>query len=321
MRQAQMMSNGVDEKNFHHISVMLKECIDGLNINSNGIYIDGTTGGAGHSKEIASRLDHGKLVCIDKDDDALSVARQRLATFGDKIIFAKSDFKNFDKVLDDNNIDKVDGILLDLGVSSYQLDTAERGFSYRYDAPLDMRMDKSQSFSAYDVVNNYSEYDIRRILYNYGEESFAHLIAKKIVETRSAHPISTTGQLKDIIISCMPKKLQGIGACKKTFQAIRIEVNGELDGLDHALEKMIDRLKLGGRLVVLTFHSLEDRIVKNVFRIACTDCICDKSLPVCICHHKKVAKLVNHKPITASKDELLYNSRSASAKLRILEKL
>ena len=187
--------------------------------------------------------------------------------------------------------------------------------------PLDMRMDKNQSFSAYDVVNNYSEHDIKRILYNYGEESFAHLIAKKIVEKRKISPIKTTGQLKDIIISCMPKKLQGIGACKKTFQAIRIEVNGELNGLDIAIEQMINRLNSKGRLVIITFHSLEDRIVKNVFRIASTDCICDKSLPVCICHHKRCAKLVNNKPITATEKELNNNPRSASAKLRILEKL
>ena len=309
------------EIQFHHIPVMLDECINGLNINPNGIYLDGTTGGAGHSSVIASKLKNGKLVCIDKDDDALSFAQSRLKSYGDKVIFAKSDFKDFERVLDENGIDKIDGILLDLGVSSYQLDNADRGFSYRFDAPLDMRMDKNQSFSAYDVVNNYSEHDIKRILYNYGEESFAHLIAKKIVEKRKISPIKTTGQLKDIIISCMPKKLQGIGACKKTFQAIRIEVNGELNGLDIAIEQMINRLNSKGRLVIITFHSLEDRIVKNVFRIASTDCICDKSLPVCICHHKRCAKLVNNKPITATEKELNNNPRSASAKLRILEKL
>ena len=309
------------EIQFHHIPVMLDECINGLNINPNGIYLDGTTGGAGHSSVIASKLKNGKLVCIDKDDDALSVAQSRLKQYGYKVIFAKSDFKDFERVLDEKGIDKIDGILLDLGVSSYQLDNADRGFSYRFDAPLDMRMDKNQSFSAYDVVNNYSEHDIKRILYNYGEESFAHLIAKKIVEKRKISPIKTTGQLKDIIISCMPKKLQGIGACKKTFQAIRIEVNGELNGLDIAIEQMINRLNRKGRLVIITFHSLEDRIVKNVFRIASTDCICDKSLPVCICHHKRCAKLVNNKPITATEKELNNNPRSASAKLRILEKL
>ena len=309
------------EIQFHHIPVMLDECINGLNINPNGIYLDGTTGGAGHSSVIASKLKNGKLVCIDKDDDALSVAQNRLKQYGYKVIFAKSDFKDFERVLDENGIDKIDGILLDLGVSSYQLDNADRGFSYRFDAPLDMRMDKNQSFSAYDVVNNYSEHDIKRILYNYGEESFAHLIAKKIVEKRKISPIKTTGQLKDIIISCMPKKLQGIGACKKTFQAIRIEVNGELNGLDIAIEQMINRLNSKGRLVIITFHSLEDRIVKNVFRIASTDCICDKSLPVCICHHKRCAKLVNNKPITSTEKELNNNPRSTSAKLRILEKL
>ena len=309
------------EIQFHHIPVMLDECINGLNINPNGVYLDGTTGGAGHSSVIASKLKNGKLVCIDKDDDALSVAQSRLKPYGDKVIFAKSDFKDFERVLDENGIDKIDGILLDLGVSSYQLDNADRGFSYRFDAPLDMRMDKNQSFSAYDVVNNYSEHDIKRILYNYGEESFAHLIAKKIVEKRKISPIKTTGQLKDIIISCMPKKLQGIGACKKTFQAIRIEVNGELNGLDIAIEQMINRLNSKGRLVIITFHSLEDRIVKNVFRIASTDCICDKSLPVCICHHKRCAKLVNNKPITSTEKELNNNPRSTSAKLRILEKL
>ncbi len=307
-----------DTINFSHQPVMLDECIEGLNIDPSKIYVDGTTGGAGHSREILSRLITGRLICIDKDQDALSVAKSRL---GDKPTFVNRDFKEISSILDELKIDRVDGILLDLGVSSYQLDSANRGFSYRFDGPLDMRMDQSQALTAADVVNNYSEHDLKMLLYKFGEESFAPAIARKIVETRKIKPITTTGQLRDIIISCMPKKLQGIGACKKTFQAIRIEVNHELVGLDHALADMINRLNSGGRLVVLTFHSLEDRIVKDVFKRESTDCLCDKSIPVCICGHKASIKLVNRKPTIASEAELLANSRSHSAKLRIIEKL
>lgn len=309
------------ENNFKHTPVLLNECLEGLNIKPDGIYVDGTLGGGGHSGEILKKLTTGKLIAFDKDDDALNSTSAKLKGFGDKVIFVKSDFKlMYDKVKE-LGFSQVDGILLDLGVSSYQIDTPERGFSYRFDAPLDMRMDRSASLTAYDVVNTYSKEDLVRILYNYGEENFAKLIVGKIIEARSRKNIETTGELVALIESAIPKKFWGKGSvAKKTFQAIRIEVNGELDGLDVAINKMIDLLAPQGRLAIITFHSLEDRIVKQVFRLRSTDCICDKSVPVCICHHKSDAVLVNRKPITATKDELNSNKRSSSAKLRVLEK-
>ena len=309
---------------FKHIPIMLKDCIDGLNIKEDGIYFDGTLGGAGHSSEILKRLSkNGLLIGTDKDDEALKVSTERLSKISKNFIAVKSDFKNFDKVLDNLNIKKVDGILLDLGVSSYQLDNAERGFSYIADAPLDMRMDRTNPLTAEYVVNNYSAEELTKIFYEYGEEPFTKKIVQKIVEVRNQTPISTTKMLADIIKECVPQKVQKEkgNPCKRVFQSIRIEVNGELKGLEIALQKMIDRLNVGGRIVILTFHSLEDRIVKDVFKKNTMDCICPKNIPICVCNHHATLKLVNKKPIVASEEELKINSRSASAKLRIAERI
>lgn len=306
---------------FNHTPVMLNECIEGLNIKPSGIYVDGTLGGAGHSSVIASKIDGGKLICIDKDTDALKVAGERLSKYK-CVTLVKSDFKAFASIMDDLGIDKVDGVLLDLGVSSYQLDTADRGFSYRFDGPLDMRMDKESDFSAYNVVNEYSIEELSRIIRDYGEEQFARNIAKNIVNARANKPIETTAELNSIVEMSIPRKLWGKGSvAKKTFQAIRIEVNNELRGLDKVLYDIINRLNTGGRLAVITFHSLEDRIVKNVFKDCATGCICDRSIPICVCGHTASVKLVNKKPIEASKDELDNNRRSSSAKLRVIEKI
>jgi len=308
--------------NFKHTPVLLKECLEGLNIKPDGIYVDGTLGGGGHSGEILKRLTTGKLIAFDKDDDALNFTKEKLKSFGDKIVYIKSDFKDMYARLRDMGIQQVDGILLDLGVSSYQLDMPERGFSYRFDARLDMRMDRSSALSAYEVINTYSREDLIRILYNYGEENFAKLIVGKIIEAREQKNIETTGELVSLIESAIPKKFWGKGSvAKKTFQAIRIEVNGELEGLDKAINEMIDMLSPQGRLAIITFHSLEDRIVKQVFKLRSTDCICDKTIPFCVCNHKSDVSLVNKKPIEASKEELSVNKRSSSAKLRVVEKL
>ena len=310
------------ENNFQHTPVLLQECLDGLNIKPDGVYVDGTLGGGGHSREILKRLTTGKLFAFDKDDEALNSTKIKLAEFGNKVEFIKSDFKNMYEVLQSRGIDSVDGILLDLGVSSHQIDTAERGFSYRFNGFLDMRMDKSSSLTAFDVVNTYSKEDLLRILYNYGEESFAKSIVSKIMEARQNGEIRTTGELVNIVENAIPKKFWGKGSvAKKTFQAIRIEVNGELENLDIAIGQMIDLLANNGRIAIITFHSLEDRIVKQVFKERSTDCICDKTLPFCVCNHKADATLVNKKPIEASATELKQNSRSSSAKLRVLEKL
>ncbi|MBE5757631.1 MAG: 16S rRNA (cytosine(1402)-N(4))-methyltransferase RsmH [Clostridiales bacterium] len=310
------------ENNFKHTPVLLNECLDGLNIKPDGIYVDGTLGGGGHSGEILKRLTTGKLIAFDKDNDALNSTKEKLKHFGDKVIFVKSDFKNMYEVIKEMGIDKVDGILLDLGVSSYQIDTAERGFSYRFDGALDMRMDRDSSLNASVVVNTYPKEKLLKILYDYGEENFAKLIVNKIIERRELKPIESTGELVEIIESAYPKSAKTKGSvAKKTFQAIRIEVNGELEGLDSAIHKMIDLLGKSGRIAIITFHSLEDRIVKNVFKERVTDCICDKSIPVCVCNHKADGFLVNRKPIVSTKEELEINKRSSSAKLRILEKL
>lgn len=309
---------------FSHIPVMLNECIDGLDIKPDGIYVDCTMGGAGHSSVIADKLSpQGTLICIDKDKEAIAVGKERLKDKKPKIIFVNDDFKNYQAILQQNNIEKVDGVLIDLGVSSYQIDNAERGFSYRFDAPLDMRMNTSQSLSAYEVVNNYSYEELIKILFEYGEEDFAKSIARNIIKNRESKAIETTGELVKIIEASVPAKIlhKGGSVAKKTFQAIRIEVNGELTELDNALSQMIFSLNKDGRLVVLTFHSLEDRIVKNVFKEQATGCICPKELPICVCHHKEVVKLINKKPIVASAEELKVNSRSTSAKLRIVQKL
>lgn len=308
--------------NFKHTPVMLNECLEGLNIKPDGIYVDGTLGGGGHSGEILKRLTTGKLIAFDKDDDALNSTSEKLKEFGDKVIFVKSDFKFMKDRLQEMGISEVDGILLDLGVSSYQIDTPERGFSYRFDGDLDMRMDRTKSFTAKDIVNDYSREELLRILYNYGEESFAKLIVNKIIDARTTKRIETTGELVALIESAIPKKFWGRGSvAKKTFQALRIEVNGELDGLDKAINEMVDILSPHGRIAIITFHSLEDRVVKQVFGLRSTDCICDKTIPFCVCNHKKDAVLIAKKPIVATKEELNNNSRSSSAKLRILEKI
>lgn len=309
---------------FKHIPVMLYECIDGLNIKPDGVYVDCTLGGAGHSLEIAKRLSiNGTLICIDKDIEAINASKQRLQGQQPNIIFVNDDFKNFQNIISQCGYEKVDGVLIDLGVSSYQIDNGERGFSYRFDAPLDMRMNKSQSLSADTVVNEYSYEQIVKILFEYGEESFAKSIARNIIKERETKKIETTLQLVKIIEKSVPAKVlhKGGSVAKKTFQAIRIEVNGELEDLDRVLNQMVNSLNIGGRLVVLTFHSLEDRIVKNVFKDNATGCICPKELPICVCHHKEAIKLVNKKPIIATNEELKNNSRSTSAKLRIAEKV
>ena len=307
---------------FKHVPIMLSQVIDGLNIKPNGIYFDGTIGGAGHSKEILKRLDTGLLIGCDKDKEALFVSETRLSQISSNFTLVHNDYKNFAKILKMLKIKKVDGILLDLGVSSYQLDNAERGFSYRFDAPLDMRMDRSSGLSAYDVVNTYSKQDLERILYSYGEEPFTKNIVKNIIKAREIAPIKTTLELVEIIKNSVPAKVLKKGhPAKRVFQAIRIEVNGELKDLENTLKDMIDSLNKGGRIAVITFHSLEDRIVKNVFKECLADCICPKELPVCVCNHKASIKLVNKKPLEATDQELEQNSRSQSAKLRIAQKI
>ena len=309
---------------FKHVPIMLAECIEGLNIKPDGIYVDATIGGGGHSSEIAKRLSSkGTLIGIDKDIEALNASRSRLKDVKCKTIFIHDDYKNIAKILSDLNINKVDGILADLGVSSYQIDNAERGFSYIKDAPLDMRMDRSQSLSAYKIVNTYSEKDLLKILYEYGEENFAKSIVKNILASRKVKPIETTLELAGIIEKSYPAKVlhKGGSVAKKTFQALRIETNGELDGLKTSVEDMIDVLSNGGRLCIITFHSLEDRIVKNSFNLHATDCICDKSLPICVCSHKADVRLIAKKPIVPSAEEQKENTRSQSSKLRIIEKL
>lgn len=309
------------EINFKHTPVLLSECLTGLNIKPDGIYVDGTLGGGGHSGEILKKLTTGRLIAFDKDDDALKSTSIKLSKFNDHVTYIKDDFKNMYDDVKNLGIDGVDGILLDLGVSSYQIDTADRGFSYRFDAKLDMRMDRSAPLSAYDVVNTYSKDELLRILYTYGEENFAKPIVNKILLAREEKAIETTGELEKLVESAIPKKFWGRGnVAKKTFQAIRIEVNHELDGLEEAINKIIDLLNPSGRLAIITFHSLEDRIVKNVFKERSSDCICDKTLPFCVCNHHSDVILVNKKPIEASREELQRNTRSSSAKLRIIQK-
>lgn len=303
---------------------MLDEVIEGLNIKENGIYVDCTVGGGGHSFEIAKRLGSGHLYAFDRDEEAIQKSTETLAPFSEKVTIIKSNFKDAPSILRSLGVEKIDGFLIDLGVSSHQIDEGERGFSFVHDGPLDMRMDRSDnSLTARDIVNNFSYEDLMKIFYSYGEEEFSKNIAKKIVEQREKKPIETTFELRDIIESSLPKKVvfsRG-GASKKVFQALRIYVNGELEGLDKVLEELISLLNAGGRGCVLTFHSLEDRIVKNVFKLYSTDCICPPKTPICICGHKASVKLVNRKPIIASEEEQKRNSRSTSAKLRIVEKL
>ncbi len=309
---------------FAHIPVMLDECLEGLNIKADGIYVDGTVGGAGHSIEIVKRLSgNGRLICVDKDEDALKAAGERLAPYSDRVTFIRDDYKNLVAELDSIGVGKVDGILLDLGVSSYQLDNAERGFSYMKDAPLDMRMDRSQRISAYEVVNGYSESELARILFDYGEEKLARQIARNILKARAEKPIETTLELAKIVEDTYPAKTRwkfGHPA-KRTFQAIRIEVNDELSTLGEAVTQMARRLEKGGRMAVITFHSLEDRIVKSAFKELSLACTCPPDFPVCVCGKVQEVELVNKKPIVASEGELEKNSRSQSAKLRVIEKL
>lgn len=307
---------------FKHVSVLKDESISGLNIQPDGIYVDCTTGGGGHSLEIAKRLKNGKLICIDKDIDALNFAKTRLKDYENKIVFVNDNFLNIDKILDHLNIDFVDGILADLGVSSYQLDNGERGFSFKQDARLDMRMDQSQTLDAEYVVNNYSESELSKILYLYGEEKNARQIARKIVKQREKSPIKTTFQLRDIVVSSYPPKFQNKPSlCNKAFQAIRIEVNNELHDLELAVEKMLQKLKKCGRLCIITFHPLEDRIVKSTFKLHATDCICPPRIPKCVCNHKADIRLITKHPIIPTEAETNENSRASSAKLRIAEKL
>lgn len=309
---------------FAHIPVMLNECLEGLNIKADGTYVDGTVGGAGHSIEIVKRLsENGRLICVDKDEDALKAAGERLAPYKDRVTFIHDDYKNLVNELDSIGVGKVDGILLDLGVSSYQLDNAERGFSYMKDAPLDMRMDRSQRISAHEVVNGYTESELARILFDYGEEKLARQIARNIVRARSEKPIETTLELAKIVEDTYPAKTRwkfGHPA-KRTFQAIRIEVNDELSSLGEAVTAMARRLEKGGRMAVITFHSLEDRIVKSAFKELSLACTCPPDFPVCVCGKVQEVELVNKKPITANEEELENNSRSQSAKLRVIEKL
>lgn len=308
---------------FKHISVLFNETLDGLNIKSNGIYTDGTLGGGGHSHGILERDNTVKLIGIDQDIEAIEAAKKRLSDFPDNVTFVNRNFSEILSILEDLNIKEIDGAVLDLGVSSYQLDNKDRGFSYMQDAPLDMRMNRHNQKSAYTVVNEYSKEDLTRIFYEYGEENWSKRIAEFIVERRGEKPIETTGELVDIIKAAIPKKarMDGGHPAKRVFQAIRIEVNGELEILKQSILDFASVLKSGGRLAVITFHSLEDRIVKNTFAELATGCTCPKDFPICVCGKKPVVKVITRKPILPSKDEEEQNSRSKSAKLRIIEKL
>lgn len=309
---------------FNHIPVLLDETIESLKINKDKIYVDCTLGGGNHSLEIVKKLDKGKLICIDQDLDAIEAAKRKLKDYSDKIIFIKSNFKYFEEILNEVGFDKVDGVLMDIGVSSYQIDEVSRGFTYMENAPLDMRMDKQQNLTAEFIVNNYSEEDLKNIFYKYGEEKWSSRIAKFIVKSRKEEPIQTTFDLIKIIDFAVPaevrNKTKGHYA-KRIFQALRIEVNDELGVLEYVLPRIVKRLNKGGRLSVITFHSLEDRIVKNIFKDLNTDCICPPELPICVCNKKREVKLVNKKPIVPSNLEMEENSRSRSSKLRIVEKL
>ncbi len=308
--------------NFVHKSVLLDETIENLNIKPDGIYVDGTLGGGGHSYEICKRLsDKGRLIGIDQDEDAIAAATARLSEFKDKVTIVRSNYCNFAEVLKELGIEKVDGIVLDLGVSSYQLDTAERGFTYKTDAPLDMRMDQRGEMTAADIVNDYSEFDLYRIIRDYGEDKFAKNIAKHIVNARSQQRIETTGQLTEIIKAAIPMKVRATGGhpAKKTFQAIRIELNRELDVLNDSIDTMIEHLNEEGRFCIITFHSLEDRIVKVRFKNNENPCTCPPDFPVCVCGNKPKGKVVTRKPIEPSEEEIEYNKRSKSSKLRVFQ--
>ena len=305
---------------FNHVPVLLHETLQGLNINPNGIYVDCTVGGAGHSIKIAEQLSkNGRLIALDRDPDAIQVASERLKPYNATIL--QRNYSQIKDALETINIDCVDGILMDLGVSSHQLDTVERGFSYHYDAPLDMRMSQSGT-SAFDVVNQYSYEQLSKILFEFGEEKFSHKIASNIVKSREVKPIETTLQLADIVKDSIPAKFRREkNPCKKTFQAIRMEVNGELEHLSIGLDDAFDSLKVGGRLAIITFHSLEDRLVKQRFANLCRGCTCPPDFPQCVCGKKPRARLVNRKPIEATDLEIEQNNRSRSAKLRVIERI
>ncbi|MBQ3898667.1 MAG: 16S rRNA (cytosine(1402)-N(4))-methyltransferase RsmH [Lachnospiraceae bacterium] len=306
---------------FKHYSVMLEETIEELNIRPDGIYMDGTLGGAGHSSEIAKRLTTGHLYGIDQDAAAIETATERLKPYKENVTVIRNNYCNAIADLAERGVTEFDGILLDLGVSSYQLDTGERGFSYRYDAPLDMRMDQRQTLTAEQIVNEYSESDLYRIIRDYGEDKFAKNIAKHIVAARKTKKIETTFQLDEIIHAAIPAKMRTGGhPAKQTFQAIRIECNSELKVLENSLDEMIKALRPGGRICIITFHSLEDRIVKTAFRKNENPCTCPPEFPVCVCGKKSLGKVITRKPITPSEKELGENTRSASAKLRVFER-
>ena len=309
---------------FKHKSVLLYETVDELNIKPDGIYVDGTLGGGGHSYEIAKRLSGGgRLIGIDQDEDAIKAAGKRLEPYMDRVTIVRNNYCNMDKVLDELGIDKVDGIMLDLGVSSYQLDAADRGFTYNVDTALDMRMDQRQEITAKDIVNKYSEFDLYRIIRDYGEDRFAKNIAKHIVAARQEKPIETTFELKDIIKAAIPMKVRATGGhpSKRTYQAIRIELNKELEVLEDSIDMMIDRLKPEGRLCIITFHSLEDRIVKIRFKNNENPCICPPSFPACVCGKVPKGRVITRKPIVPTDEEINENSRSKSSKLRVFERV
>ena len=308
---------------FVHKSVLLNETVDSLNIKPNGIYIDGTLGGGGHAYEVCKRLgEHGRFIGIDQDAEAIEAAGLRLAEFGDKVTIVRSNYVDIDNILKSLNISKVNGIMLDLGVSSHQLDTVERGFSYKENAPLDMRMDVRNPMTAKDIVNNYSEMELYRVIRDYGEDKLAKNIAKHIVNARKEKEIETTYELNDIIKAAIPMKMRVNGGhpAKKTFQAIRIELNKELEVLNNSIDKMIDLLDDGGRLSIITFHSLEDRIVKTRFRNNENPCICPPDFPVCVCGKKSKGKVITRKPIVPSEQEIIENKRAKSSKLRVFER-
>lgn len=308
---------------FNHVSVLLNEVIEGLKIKEDGIYVDGTLGGAGHSRYIAEKLTTGKLIGIDQDQNALKKAGEVLKDYKENVILVHDNYENIDKVLRELEIEKVDGILLDLGVSSHQLDEKSRGFSHNKDAPLDMRMDKTSSFTARELVNTYSEKELEDIIWNYGEDRWAKRIAEFIVRERKEKPIETTLELVSVVKKAIPKgaRREGHHPAKKTFQGIRIEVNRELDVLESSIPKMVDLLNPGGRLAIITFHSLEDRIVKNSFKELYKNCICPPEFPQCVCNKSREINIITRKPIFPSKEEIEENPRSRSAKLRIGEKL
>ena len=317
------MSTVTQEKDYGHVPVLLHECLDALAIKPDGIYVDGTLGRAGHSLEIVKRLTTGRLIGIDRDETAIAAARERLANYGDRVTLVHSNFDRIGDILADLHIDGADGMLFDLGVSSPQLDDAERGFSYMHDAPLDMRMDRTAYLTAREVVNSWSYEELRRILFEYGEERYAPAIAKRIVQHREQQPIETTLELVDIIKSAMPPQAlrEKQHPAKRSFQAIRIAVNDELGSVERVMKRAVPCLNPGGRLAVITFHSLEDRIVKNAMAEAAKGCICPREFPVCVCGRKPQVKIITRKPITSTEAELAVNPRARSAKLRVCEKL